>query len=218
MQKKTLQLQNGRIRPAEPKDAPEAAPLIVETGYQTIEISFGTLKKGNSILKGMFARPGNIHSYQHGAVFTLDEKVAGLLVGYTVEDDKRESFSSAILILRLMGIYGLLLLERLLRIKELIGEISTNDYYVHCLAVRPELRSLGIGKLLMHEAEIIARRYGKHRVSLLVEARNIKAIKFYEREGYKIIEPRFDPSLKRRFGFDSYMKMAKELNVPHSSI
>lgn len=202
---------DGYVRPARPEDATYAAPLIIETGYDTIIISFGSLKKGNHVLKRMFSLPSNMHSFQHSSVYVNQNKVKGLLLGYGSEEERKETLTSSMLLISSMGIYGLLLLERLLRIRNLIGEIPDEDYYIHCLAVSPELRGLGIGSLLMKEAERIAKLSNKKRISLLVEARNKRAIKFYLREGFKVIGQRYDTSFKQRFNFDSYMKMTKAL-------
>ncbi|MCE8032779.1 GNAT family N-acetyltransferase [Billgrantia tianxiuensis] len=55
------------------------------------------------------------------------------------------------------------------------------------LFVRPESRHLGVGRLLVEQAERYAAQCGTYKVELKVLARNEQAIRFYEALGY---EPR----------------------------
>jgi len=197
----------GIIRPALPQDAADAAPLIVETGYETIEIAFGSLAKGRQILTRMFQKPNNIHSYEFGTVYELEGQLLGLLMGYGCEQERKTFVPSALFFLRHRGLH----IGGLFRIQGMIGKIEPNTYYVHVLSVTSDMRSKGVGTILMQEAERIACKSSKTKISLLVESRNKRAIRFYQKQGYQIIESRIDKTLLKRRGFRGYVKMAKGL-------
>lgn len=55
--------------------------------------------------------------------------------------------------------------------------------------VMPPLRRLGIGEFLMRAAEAAARERGATVTSLTVERRNTDARRFYERLGYRVVDP-----------------------------
>lgn len=201
-------IKQGFIRPATSGDAHAAAPLIVETGYETNEIAFGDLDNARKVLACMFARPNNVHSYELTTVYELEGKVAAILIGYTYEEERRTFWPSAAFLFKKVGFK----MGGILRIQGMIGKIDAEAYYVHVLAVQPEHRGKGIGAYLMREAERLAVKKGRSKVSLLVEAKNRGAIRFYQREGYEIIEPRTDKILLKRRGFMGYVKMTKKLD------
>ncbi len=201
---------NGRIRPALPADAEQAAPLIIETGYDTNRIAFGSLDKAHIVLAKMFSKSNNVHSYQLSTVYELENTVAGLLIAYDLEDERKTFWQSAGLIFKHMGFK----MGNILRIQGMIGKIDPQDYYIHVLSISPKLRGLGIGAILMKEVENEAIRRNKKRLSLLVEAQNEGAIRFYKREGFKVVDLRQDKRLLKRYGFKGYAKMLKELVSP----
>lgn len=203
-----MEISRENIRPARPEDAPHAAPLIIETGYQSNRIAFGSLDNARKVLTNMFARPRNVHSYNFATVYELNDKVAGILIGYTREQERKSFWPSAFFLSSRLGFR----MGGILRIQGMIGKIEPGDYYVHVLAVVPEFRSHGIGAMLMKEAERIAVENGKSRISLLVEAQNEGAIKFYQREGYEVIGPRQDKVLLKRHSFHGYVKMVKDIS------
>jgi len=60
---------------------------------------------------------------------------------------------------------------------------------IHDLAVRPEARGLGIGRLLLARIEADARELGYCRVTLEVRADNARAQGLYRRMGFRPSEP-----------------------------
>lgn len=53
------------------------------------------------------------------------------------------------------------------------------------IAVHPEAQGLGLGQVMMAEAETVARRAGFHVMSLFVQPDNAQAIRFYEAGGWE---------------------------------
>ena len=65
--------------------------------------------------------------------------------------------------------------------QEIQGFIGLNDEYIEGIFVSDEMRSQGIGKLLL---DFVKNR--KAKLSLNVYQKNIRAIHFYQREGFAI--------------------------------
>ena len=59
---------------------------------------------------------------------------------------------------------------------------------ISCLSVLPYARTMGLGTRLLEFAESEAKKRGKHRVELGAE-RNSWLVKWYQRIGYRILEP-----------------------------
>ena len=58
---------------------------------------------------------------------------------------------------------------------------NLNQFGILAIAVHPQRQGLGIGKLLMNEAEDVARRQGFQTMDLTVNPGNRQAVEFYER-------------------------------------
>jgi ribosomal protein S18 acetylase RimI-like enzyme len=58
---------------------------------------------------------------------------------------------------------------------------SLNHFGILAIAVHPQRQGLGIGKVLMAEAEAVARRQGFQEMDLTVNPTNLQAVEFYER-------------------------------------
>ena len=65
--------------------------------------------------------------------------------------------------------------------QEIQGFVGLNDEYIEGIFVSDEMRSQGIGKLLL---DFVKNR--KAKLSLNVYQKNIRAIHFYQREGFAI--------------------------------
>ncbi|KKB12788.1 hypothetical protein VE25_05460 [Devosia geojensis] len=64
--------------------------------------------------------------------------------------------------------------------------------YVPFLFVMPELQSQGIGSILLRRMESMLELEGAERVQLETPADNVRAVRFYERQGYRILALRPD--------------------------
>ncbi len=61
-------------------------------------------------------------------------------------------------------------------------------FKLHKLYLRPERHGCGLGKQLLHHCEMEAARLGAHSLRLAVNKRNLRALVFYERQGYAVTE------------------------------
>jgi ribosomal protein S18 acetylase RimI-like enzyme len=97
-----------------------------------------------------------------------------------------------------------MLLAPLWRILDTVPE---GDFYLHGIAVEPELRGAGVGSLLMDDVEARGQAAGSARLSLDVAAKNKGARKLYGRRG--MIESSQWPS--SRFLPTLFVRMTKNL-------
>ena len=198
------------LRPAEPKDAPQAAALFYSTGHPAFNLAFGSQDKAISIIRRLFARPGNPMSFEHTTVAELKGQVIGIL---TVTDRTIEAQTQPQMGAELLRICGPLpLLARLpihLRLQRLTRLAQDGELCIEDIAVAPQVRGKKIGRLLMQEAERLARRKSYTLISLYVLRDNFQAIGFYHRLGYVCDEERTDCWLARRYGFRGFLRMVK---------
>ncbi len=61
-------------------------------------------------------------------------------------------------------------------------------FKLHKLYLRPEMHGFGLGKQLLHHCETEVVRLGAHSLRLGVNKRNLRALAFYQRQGYGVIE------------------------------
>jgi len=86
---------------------------------------------------------------------------------------------------------------------------SAQRSYVPYLFVMPDMQGHGIGASLLSRMEIILELQGASRVHLETPADNVRAVRFYERQGYHILALRGEP----RSGHDPFtsVHLEKEL-------
>ncbi len=111
-------------------------------------------------------------SYRHAVVSRIGTDVAGMLLGYPIEqapDDDPAELPAPIA--------PFVALER----------HSVGTWYINALAVFPEYRGHGIGTRLMGQAKLRAQQAGLRRLSIQVYAQNHGAVRLYERLGYGVI-------------------------------
>lgn len=203
------------LRPAGPPDAPQVTPLFYSTGPAAFNLAFGSKDKTTSIIRRLFAKPGNPMSFEYTKVAELKGLLAGIL---TLSDRAIEIKTQRRMGIELLRICGpMLLLSRLpihLRLRSLTELTSDEELCIEDIAVLPEMRGRGVGKILMNEAEVLASRQGYSAISLYVSRDNFNAIGFYLRFGYLRGEERVDTWLKNRYGFPGFLRMFKPINRP----
>lgn len=69
---------------------------------------------------------------------------------------------------------------------------SARRSYIPFLFVRPDMQGHGIGALLLDRMETMLELRGASRVQLETPADNVRAVRFYERQGYHILALRSD--------------------------
>ncbi|MET3925367.1 GNAT family N-acetyltransferase [Devosia sp. 2618] len=69
---------------------------------------------------------------------------------------------------------------------------SQRRAYIPFLFVMPELQGHGLGSMLLRRMESILELEGAERVQLETPADNVRAVRFYEKQGYRILALRPD--------------------------
>ena len=64
---------------------------------------------------------------------------------------------------------------------------SPGRSYIPYLFVDPDVQSRGIGSMLLHRMEAMLELEGAARIHLETPADHVRAVRFYERQGYKIL-------------------------------
>ena len=67
-----------------------------------------------------------------------------------------------------------------------MNDQESKTAFVTLIAVAPHMQGQNIGTLLLEESEKLARENGMRRMFLKVRSENLKAIRFYEKQGYTI--------------------------------
>jgi ribosomal protein S18 acetylase RimI-like enzyme len=200
------------LRPASSEDAYEAAFLFYSTGPAAFNLAFGSQDKAISIIRRLFAKPGNPMSFEHTTVAGLGRRVAGILNLSDLETLKRSQPRMGWQLFNICG--PLFLLFRLpiyLRLESLAGIGSADELCIEYVAVAPDMRGKGIGRTLMQKAEVVARRRGYEFLSLYVLSDNLPAIGFYRKLGYRCEARRIDPWFARRYGFKGFLRMIRRI-------
>jgi ribosomal-protein-alanine N-acetyltransferase len=69
---------------------------------------------------------------------------------------------------------------------------SKRRSYIPYLLISPEAQSQGLGAMLLKRMESIMELEGADRVELETPADNVRAVRFYEKQGYRILAMRAD--------------------------
>ena len=77
--------------------------------------------------------------------------------------------------------------------QEIQGFIGLNDEFIEGIFVSNEMRSYGIGKALLNYA-----KNKRNKLFLNVYQKNLRAISFYQREGFEIQNSGFDEATKEK--------------------
>lgn len=168
-------IQQVMFRPAEKKDANEAAQLIHIAIDDIAEQLTGETSEEyiQKTLAQFFQKENNRLSYQNVLVADVLGMVAGMVLTYPGEGALQLD-APIIEHLREKGKESLL-----------DKEADEGDFYIDTLCVHSKFRGYGIGTALIMEAEKLALQKGYQRVSLNVAIDNPSAKKLYEHIGFK---------------------------------
>ncbi|WP_342508010.1 GNAT family N-acetyltransferase [Sporosarcina sp. FSL K6-2383] len=168
------------IRQAQPTDAKNAAPLIIDAigdiaKRMTGETEWNLVEQG---LCELFKRNDNRHSYLYTYIAELNGTVAGIMVLYPGKDapalDRNLSDWLA---------------KKGATNTEVDAESLADELYIDTVCIDPEFRGKGIGSQLFTYAEEVAQQKDIKKLSLNVEVEKESAIRLYKRLGYEIVSP-----------------------------
>jgi ribosomal protein S18 acetylase RimI-like enzyme len=171
---------NITIRQAQPADAEQAAPLIIDAIGDIAKRMTGETEwdKVEQELCVLFKREDNRHSHIYTYVAELDEKVAGIMVLYAGADAPKldQNLSEW-------------LTKKGATNSEVDAESLVDELYIDTICIDPSFRGKGIGTKLFEYAEEVAKQNNSAKLSLNVEIEKEPAIRLYKRLGYEIVSP-----------------------------
>jgi ribosomal protein S18 acetylase RimI-like enzyme len=201
------------LRPASPNDARAAANLIYAPMGRMADYLFGgdDAARALNVLTELFVRRENRFTHEFSDVVELDGQVAGLLLAYPARLLEGFSIPMAKQLREIIGVGGMWRLIRrslpLMRLKE----CEPDEFYIFTISVLPGLQSHGLGTRLLRRAEERCQAAALRKCSWGVTTDNERAIKFYKRFGYGMVETVRVPHLERAIGYPGYHRMVKEL-------
>lgn len=161
------------IRPAAPGDAADLAELINYAGEGLPLYLWERMAEPGEtawdVGKRRALRDEGAFSYRNAVVAEHAGEIAGSLVGYRISDEPEVIDDSVPA-----------MFVPLIELENLVP----GTWYVNVLAVRPELRGLGVGSRLLDIAGERATETGSVGQSIIVSDANLGARRLYERHGF----------------------------------
>ncbi|WP_448535496.1 GNAT family N-acetyltransferase [Pseudothermotoga sp.] len=173
------------IRKAQPEDGTDFSELFLISAPFFVELFKDDTKR---VLKDLFVSPRNLFSFEHVCFAEIDGQIAGMILSYSWETHRREYLRTGRLLFRVLGFKMFRIFHVLLRFNAKLGKLAENDYYISNLAVYPNFRGIGIGKLLMEKAQGDAMKIGSKRLILETEESNTIALSLYRKLGFEVVE------------------------------
>ncbi len=168
------------IRQAQPADAEQAAPLIIDAIGDIAKRMTGETEwdKVEQELCVLFKREDNRHSHLYTYIAELNGKVAGVMVLYAGSDAPKldQNLSEW-------------LANKGAANSEVDAESLADELYIDTVCIDLAFRGKGIGTRLFDYAEEVARQKNSKKLSLNVEIEKEPAIRLYKRLGYEIVSP-----------------------------
>jgi ribosomal protein S18 acetylase RimI-like enzyme len=201
------------LRPATAGQARAAAHLIYAPMGRMADYLFGGDDSACAldVLTKLFAQRENRFSHEFSDVLEVDSQVAGLLLAYPAGLVEGLSIPMARQLREILGVGGMWRLIRrsvpLMRLKE----YEADEFYIFTISVLPGWQSHGLGTRLLVRAEERCRAAGLWKCALGVTTDNERAIQFYKRCGYRIVETVHVPRLARAIEYPGYHRMVKEV-------
>lgn len=181
-----------KFRPAEPRDAEQAVPLIYSSGPAAFDYVFkraGLDAKG--FLHAAFTDGGGMFGYPRHWVGERGGKVVAAGTGYSGEVNVRNMLIATRQILLCYGpVSAVPVMIKGLRLEQLIQPPPKQTFYLAHLGVAESLRGEGIGSRLVEHLLKLGRSAGFKLAALDVAASNPQAQALYERLGFSVAEER----------------------------
>ena len=166
------------IRTAEPTDAMQVAPLIIQA-MGDLAAKFANTNDPAEILNlfiYFFQQKNNQYSYQNTLVFEEGDQILGALNAYD---------GAKLLELR-ANFLDYLKEKRGLKDFDPEAETQEGEFYFDTISVNPEAQGKGIGKALIKAGIEWAVKLDHKQIGLLVEKENTRAKELYEKMGFKV--------------------------------
>ena len=165
------------IRPAQPEDAAQVVPLLLQAMGELAPKLTHTKNREtiNLIFEHFFQQVGNQYSYENTFVFEEAGKVLGSLTAY---DGAK--------LIELRKPFLAYLNQPGADDQNLDTETQSGEFYLDSISVHASAQGKGIGKQLITAGIALGLRLGHENIGLLVDQNNERALKLYQQMGFKI--------------------------------
>lgn len=165
------------LRLATADDVPFLARVITEVAEGIVETLMGGLFPGvraEKLLQMILGKGAGAYRIEHAVIADYRGEAAGLLFSYDASEQKVSPLMR-----------GLVPKKRLSQCEELLAATADDAWWVDTFWVAPQYRGEGLAQILMACAEDLAREAGRSRLALHCYADNARALRFYEKAGFK---------------------------------
>lgn len=176
-----------RFRPAAAFDAHASAALVHTSGPRLIDYGFqDSATSGEGFVAYAFADGRGLFGWRNHVVALLDGQVVGICAGYGLARYARMTVEHTAQLQKFYGMKRVFsIVQRNWHLSSLMPPPGPREHYVAHVAVRPEMRGLGVGRAIIEQQIESARRLGRRRLALDVEVSNAPARALYERCGLR---------------------------------
>jgi ribosomal protein S18 acetylase RimI-like enzyme len=190
-----------QFRGATADDVDAAVPLIYSSGPAAFEFVFADRKRGmaQDFLRYAFPKGGGEFGYRDHVMAVVDGKVVGSGMAFSTDTSFSYFIAAATAILGFYGFGAIGVIRRGLAIERIIELPKRGEHYIGHIGVTPELRSHGIGAMLMNHLLEEGKALGREKAVLDVSVENPRAQALYERLGFRVTRE-MESNLGNEFG------------------
>ena len=201
------------IRPAKETDATFAGRLLFATFPRKASfiLGLGDEKRAKGILTKLFPLPDHRLSMTYAHIAMYQGRKVGIMLTFPGRDIGRLDWK---FYRHLLGQYGfrgkIAIIQRGLPLI-FMKECAPDEYFLSNIALKRQMRGLGMGSRLLAFVEAQARQAGYHKVSLRVAIDNLDAKRFYQRHHYATKAIDLESNKRVSVLGPGYQSMVKEL-------
>jgi ribosomal protein S18 acetylase RimI-like enzyme len=204
------------LRPAVPEDAGAAAGLIYETMGTLGDYLFGQTKSEDTVrvLSILFRRKGHLLSFQNSVVAETSGEIVGIAQAMPGADLWKAAVGLAWACGAGLGWGSALRLAWRGFPLTREPDAEAGEFYVETLAVAASHRNRGIGRVLLADAGRRGKALGFPVCSLSVMLINPDALRFYQREGFRIDRKWITRLRAPGVQYNGFYRMVKRMDGP----
>ncbi|MDB2550494.1 GNAT family N-acetyltransferase [Rickettsiales bacterium] len=198
-----------------PDYANEAAILIYDSSHEILDFMFKDKDIAINALVKLYKKKKGHFSHKFSTIAMKDKEIVGLELGYSKKDlDKQDLIGGIYLLISSpLSLWWHIITKVGPVVDNYVPKASEGSYYLNNLAVNTKKRSGGVGRLLLENITKRAKKSGYSNIEGDVTKVNIRAIKFYEKNGYVQISESNNQEEYKKLGLPPLVRIIKKLNI-----
>jgi len=197
------------IRSTTPADSEPAAELIHLSGPDIYRNLLGREeRRALQITRTVFRVPAALISFDNTTVAERNGRLAALMLCYDKQIENAQGLRYLREVKRALPPWPFLLsFLYMLLMRFMVRPMKRDSWFCSVIAVAPEIQGGGIGTVMLNEMCAQARNRGLKQLEADVEIGHDRALRFYQKNGWKIIATRRSGILRRFLGFAGYYRI-----------